>query len=122
MIAALALSSSFTPLRRNRTSFPSIGTLACSLGTVLLPFPGDLVVASVAESGGDAVGGGDEVRAERVDELLEGDQGAGGHEVDGGDDFACLVAHRCGDRVQLGGELLVIDGEPRRLDLVELVA
>ena len=56
----------------------------------------------------------DELRAERVDQLLERDHRAGRREVDGGDHLARLVAHGRGDRVQLGRELLVVDREARR--------
>jgi hypothetical protein len=64
-----------------------------------------LVVVAVAEAGADAVGCGGEVRAECVDELLEGDHRAVGGEVDGGDGVAGLVAYGCGDGVEVGGEL-----------------
>src|ERR1019366_1390805 len=59
-----------------------------------------LVVAAIAQASGDPVGGG----------------------ADGGHDGACLVAPRRGDRVELGRELLIVDGEARREDLVELLA
>ena len=41
-----------------------------------------------------------------------------GRKVDGGHDLTGLVAHGRGDRVELGCELLVVDGKTGRADLL----
>src|ERR1700730_9873253 len=81
-----------------------------------------LVGAAVAESRGDAVGGREEIGAERVDHLLERDHRAVGRQAHGGDDLACLVAHGRRDRVEIGRELFVVDGEALVAHLIELIA
>jgi hypothetical protein len=57
-----------------------------------------LVVASIPQARGDAIGRGDEVWTERVHELSERDHRAVRREVDRGDDPPRLVAHGRGDR------------------------
>jgi indole-3-glycerol phosphate synthase len=81
-----------------------------------------LVVPPIPHAGGDAIGRGDEVWTERVDELRERDHRAVRREADGGYDLTCPVADGRGDRVQLGRKLLVVDREALLTDLVELVA
>src|SRR5664280_685359 len=71
---------------------------------------------------GDAVGRGDQVRAERIDQLAQRDHRAGRGDVDGGDYVARPVADRRGDRVEVLRELFVVDGEARLEHLVELIA
>jgi hypothetical protein len=81
-----------------------------------------LVVAPVAETSGDAVGCGEEVRAEGVDELGERDHRGVGQEVESCNDLAGLVAYWYSDRVETGGELFVVDRELCVEYRVELLA
>lgn len=53
---------------------------------------------------------------ERADEFFEGDRGGRRRDVHGGDDLPCIVADRRRDRMHLGSELFVVDGEaPSRI-------
>lgn len=80
-----------------------------------------LVVTTVAQAGGDAIGCGDEVRTEGVDELLEGDHGGVGGKAEGSHDIAGVVAYGGGDCVETGGPLFVVDREVVVQNRVELL-
>ena len=62
------------------------------------------------------------MRAEGVDHLLERDQRTVGLEVERCHDVAGLVAYRRCDRVEVGGELFVVDRELSVEYRVKLVA
>ncbi len=79
-----------------------------------------LIASPIAHARGDAVGRGEQMRAERAHELAEGDRRGGRRQADRCADLADLVAHGHGDRVELGGELLVVDGETFLAYLPEL--
>ena len=83
---------------------------------------GALVVAAVAQPCRDVVRGGDQMRAEVLDEPLQRDHRAVRRHADGRDHLARLSAHRRRDREQPGRELLAAACQPPRRGSTELVA
>ena len=81
-----------------------------------------LVGAAVADARGDPVGGRDQVRAERVDQVREHDRLAVRGHPNRGDRLAGVRAQRRGDRVEALGVLLVVHGQAILANLCELGA